>query len=286
MNEQVLKAKEMFDQGTSLVDIAAALGVSPGTVRSWKSRYNWGGNAATQRNVAQECCNVQQTPKPDKKAKELAEPLTEKERLFCEIYVRNFNATQAAIKAGYSIDSARSIGYENLTKPRIRGYVEHLKALKKASIMIGEDDIVERYMRIAFADITDFVEFGRVAVPVMGPFGPLLVKNQDTGKKEPLLKEINEVRFKESWEVDGGLIAEVKQGKDGSSVKLQDRHKALDWLARYFEINPDDRHKRDYDLKRLELQERAVRVQEQKVHDDTGNDGTLPDLIEGLKQNE
>jgi phage terminase small subunit len=52
--------------------------------------------------------------------------LTPKERLFVAEYLKDFNATQAAIRAGYSKKTARSIGYENLTKPHIQ------KALSQA----------------------------------------------------------------------------------------------------------------------------------------------------------
>ena len=59
--------------------------------------------------------------------------LTDKQRLFCIYYMQSFNATQSAIKAGYSRETAKEIGYENLTKPHfIRGtlkdILKHLKS--------------------------------------------------------------------------------------------------------------------------------------------------------------
>lgn len=99
-------------------------------------------------------------------------------------------------------------------------------------------------MDIAFADITDYVEFGREKVQVMGAFGPVEVKNPETGKKEPLIKEVNTVRFRESGEVDGTLISEVKQGKDGASIKLLDRMKALDWLAEHMDLASEEQKAR------------------------------------------
>ena len=104
-------------------------------------------------------------------------------------------------------------------------------------------------MDIAFADITDYVEFGREKVQVMGAFGPVEVKNPETGEKEPLLKEINTVRFRESSEVDGTLITEVKQGKDGASIKLADRMKALDWLAEHMSMATDEQKARIAQIK-------------------------------------
>ena len=102
--------------------------------------------------------------------------------------------------------------------------------------MLGTEDIFQKYMDIAFADITDFITFGRETVPVMGAFGPVEVKDKETGKKVVLTKEINTVRFREYTDVDGTLISEVKQGKDGASIKLLDREKALRWLSDHMDM--------------------------------------------------
>ena len=53
--------------------------------------------------------------------------LTERQRRFCEIYAVNLNATAAAIGAGYSPRTAKSIGSENLTKPEIKDYLKSLQ---------------------------------------------------------------------------------------------------------------------------------------------------------------
>ena len=52
--------------------------------------------------------------------------MTERQRRFCEIYAVNLNATAAAVEAGYSRRTARSIGAENLTKPEIKDYLKSL----------------------------------------------------------------------------------------------------------------------------------------------------------------
>jgi phage terminase small subunit len=60
------------------------------------------------------------------------ENLTEKQKIFCEEYVVDWNATRAAKAAGYSEKTAGAIGAENLTKPLIADYIEHIqKDLKK-----------------------------------------------------------------------------------------------------------------------------------------------------------
>lgn len=50
--------------------------------------------------------------------------LTEKQKRFCDYYVEDPNATQAAIKAGYSKNSAKQIATENLSKPYLLSYIE------------------------------------------------------------------------------------------------------------------------------------------------------------------
>ena len=82
----------------------------------------------------------------------------------------------------------------------------------------------------------NYVSFGRENIQVMGAFGPVMVENKETGKKEVLEKEVNTVKFKQSEDVDGTLIMEVKQGKDGASIKLVDKMKALQWLADHMDI--------------------------------------------------
>lgn len=236
------QAKEMFLAGKKLIEIAEALGVPEGTVRSWKNRYGWMNYnkiATLQSNRLQSKRNVAKKNATEKKA--VAEAvdhvmrnpdLTDKQRLFCVLYVRCFNATKAYQKAyGCRYEIAVTEGPALLRNPRVKKEIASLKQARLNQEMLDESDIFQKYMDIAFADITDFVEFGREKVQVMGAFGPVEVKDPKTGKKVPLEKEINTVRFRESADVDGSLIAEIKQGKDGASIKLSDRLKALNWLA-------------------------------------------------------
>ncbi len=61
--------------------------------------------------------------------------LTPKQQRFVEEYVIDCNATQAAIRAGYSEKTAQSIGAENLTKPVIKAYIdEHLAEIRSKCI--------------------------------------------------------------------------------------------------------------------------------------------------------
>ncbi|MGS5517779.1 terminase small subunit [Clostridioides difficile] len=50
--------------------------------------------------------------------------LTEKQKRFCDYYIETGNATEAAIRAGYSEKTAKVIGAENLTKPYLKNYID------------------------------------------------------------------------------------------------------------------------------------------------------------------
>ena len=171
--------------------------------------------------------------------------LTDKQRLFCVLYVKCFNATKAYQKA-YEVDynTAASIGYRLLENDGVKKEIQRLKKNRLNREMLDESDIFQKYMDIAFSDVTDFVEFGQEDVPVMAVYGPVQVKDEETGEKKTLTKRVNVVRFKDSSEVDGTLIAEVKQGKDGASIKLPDRTKALEWLAEHMDMATEEQRAR------------------------------------------
>lgn len=71
--------------------------------------------------------------------------MTAKQRRFCEEYLIDLNATQAAIRAGYSKKNAQNIASENLAKPMIRKYIDE-KMAKKDSELIAKQDEVLRYL--------------------------------------------------------------------------------------------------------------------------------------------
>lgn len=249
-DKRIEQARAMYLKGMKLVEIASQLNLPEGTVRSWKNRYNWDdkSNATLQkkkRNVAKKI-NVKNKAAEDtvNQVMENTE-LTDKQRLFCVLYTRCFNATKAYQKAyGVDYNTAASIGYRLLENDGVKDEITRLKKNRLNREMLDEHDIFQKYMDIAFADITDFVEFGREKVPVMGAFGPVKVKDAETGQDIPLMQEINTIRFRESLEVDGSLISEVKQGKNGASIKLLDRLKALDWLAAHMNLATEEQRAR------------------------------------------
>lgn len=93
-------------------------------------------------------------------AEEENKKLTAKQERFCEEYIIDLNATQAAIRAGYSVDTARSIGCENLTKPDVVDRIAELKGgLRDKNVDLAQR-VVDELQKIGFSNIADFVEKG------------------------------------------------------------------------------------------------------------------------------
>lgn len=68
---------------------------------------------------------------------------TEKQKRFCDEYLIDLNATQAAIRSGYSKKTARQIGMENLTKPYIKEYIKKRMSEKEKELIADQDEIMK-----------------------------------------------------------------------------------------------------------------------------------------------
>ncbi len=229
-----------------LKEIASELGVSENQIRKWKNQDKWNGNVTNLKsNVTKQKNGVKEKVVEESISSVMENTeLTDKQRLFCCIYVRCFNATKAYQKAyGVNYNTAISAGPRLLGNVRVKNEIQRLKQVRLNREMLDESDIFQKYIDIAFADITDYIEFGREKIPITGPHGPITVKDED-GNETELEKEVNSVRFKESTDVDGTIITEVKQGRDGTSIKLADRMKALDWLADHMDLATEEQRAR------------------------------------------
>lgn len=215
------KAKELWLAGKKYREISEITGIKESSIKSLASRYWKKENlqpmkkkVAVAKKVAIKNKDIEVKELSIKEIETLANnELTEEQRLFCLYYSKSFNATRAYQKA-YDVDyrTAQSNGCRLLTFTYIKDEIMKLKQERYAQSMLTKDDIFQKYMDIAFADITDFLEFG-----------------SETNNSDAVSK--NFVRFKDGGVVDGTLISEVKQGKDGASIKLSDRMKALQWLS-------------------------------------------------------
>lgn len=83
--------------------------------------------------------------------------LTDKQEAFCREYLIDLNATQAAIRAGYSEKTARKIGCENVTKPDIQNRIQELLNARNDRLEINADYVLERLVDIDQMDVLDIL---------------------------------------------------------------------------------------------------------------------------------
>lgn len=84
--------------------------------------------------------------------------MTKKQKRFAEEYLIDLNATQAAIRAGYSPGTAKSIGSENLTKPDVQACIAKAMAERSKRTGVNADRVVTELAKIAFVNASDVID--------------------------------------------------------------------------------------------------------------------------------
>lgn len=136
--------------------------------------------------------------------------MTPKQKKFVLEYLIDLNATQAAIRAGYSKKTANRTASENLSKPDIQEAIQVAQAKTAKKLEITREMIVDEYRKLAFSDMRKFSKWN-----------------------------VDDITLIDSEELDddsAACVAEVSQTvtKDGGSIKfkLHDKKGALDSLSK------------------------------------------------------
>lgn len=143
-----------------------------------------------------------------------AAKLPPKQRRFVQEHLVDLNATQAAIRAGYSAKTADVQGPRLLGNVRIQEAIQEAMSRREKRTEITADRVLNELAKIAFSDLTDFVEFG--------PDG---------------------IKIRPSDKVDGAVLSEVSEmitkGASVTSVKLHSKMKALELLCKHLGLAPE-----------------------------------------------
>ena len=126
--------------------------------------------------------------------------LTAKQERFCQEYLIDLTGTQAAIRAGYSVDSAGDIGYENLRKPEIERKLSELAKARSERLQIDQDWVLK--------NIRDMFEFGADKYLKVDDLGQPFIDVSGMTKQE--------LKFLESVKVDeyaDGIGEDARQVK-------------------------------------------------------------------------
>ncbi|CEG31432.1 terminase small subunit [Peribacillus simplex] len=152
--------------------------------------------------------------------------LTDKERMFCLNYLRHFNAAKSYRESFGETKFDKQAAHLLLKKEKISNYIQKLKKELFTDTLLDSKDILEQYIKIAFADITDYVNFG--AEEVVDENGKTYTRNY--------------LRFKDSNTVDSSMIEYIAGGK-APTIKLSDKTKALEMLSKYTNLIDGDTDK-------------------------------------------
>lgn len=202
--------------------------------------------------------------------------LTAKQQRFVDEYLIDLNATQAAIRAGYSEKTARSISNENLTKPDIQAAIEKGMQARSGRVEITQDMVLRELAKIGFSDIRKVVRWGETQVR--------MIDGEDDGPED--MVPYHGLALIDSTEIDdniAGAIAEVSQTRDGLKVKLHDKKGALVDIGRHLGMFTAPGHAElDAELKRLEVEKRRAELKLIEKGGGNSNAQLLADLIARL----
>ena len=178
--------------------------------------------------------------------------LTAKQQRFVDEYLIDLNATQAAIRVGYSKKTADQQASRLLTNVKVREYLAQRQADRANRTEITQDMVLNELAKIGFSDIRKIVRWGETQVR--------MVDGEDDGPED--MVPYHGLALIDSTEIDdntAGAIAEVSQGRDGLKVKLHDKKGALVDIGRHLGMfSPPGHADLDTELKRIEVENKRL----------------------------
>jgi phage terminase small subunit len=155
--------------------------------------------------------------------------LSAKQERFCQEYLVDLNATQAAICAGYNKKTAYAIGHENLRKPKIQKRISEAMKKRQERTEITQDRVLRELALIGFSDLKNFIDIDENT-------GAIKAKGFDQmpGETSRALESINEDRV-------------IKEDANGEQVTVYDKVKfktyskirALELLGKHLDMFTD-----------------------------------------------
>ena len=204
--------------------------------------------------------------------------MTAKQQAFCDEYLIDLNATQAAIRAGYSENTAVQTASRLLTNVKVQEYLQEKQKRREKRTEITQDMVLRELAIIAFSNAADYAkviekEFTQVVegneVPVLDAEGnPVTYKTV-----EPILTD-------DLTEEQKKALAVIKKGRDGFEVKPYDKLRALEMLGRHLGMW-DKKSERDIEeqIARIDkIKAETAKIKGEDPDDDNTNDGFMEAL--------
>lgn len=164
--------------------------------------------------------------------------LTEKQKRFCDEYLIDLNATQAAIRAGYSDKTATEQGARLLTNVKVQEYIQERKADRVERTEITQDMVLRELAAIAFAKATDYAKVIERQAILTTESGARIPMVDEDGN--PIMFRDVQIELTENLtELQMRALAGIKHGKNGIEVLMCNKEKALEMLGRHLGMFKD-----------------------------------------------
>lgn len=158
--------------------------------------------------------------------------LTEKQQLFCDEYLIDLNATQAAIRAGYSERTATAQAARLLTNVNVQDYIQKRKRDRVERTEITQDRVLQELAVIAFSNAADYAAVVEKQVMLTLEDGNQIGAVDDDGNPVMYLT-VEPVLTQDLTENQKRALAVIKKGRDGFEVKPYDKIRALELLGKH-----------------------------------------------------
>jgi len=157
--------------------------------------------------------------------------LNRKQKAFCDEYLIDLNAKQAAIRAGYSPKTSEWIGPNLLKKSHVSAHIAEMMQQRSTRTQITADNVLRELAKLGFSNMEDFMVVGSDGFPRID----LSSLDRD---KSAAISELTVDTYNEA--VGEGEFREVKKVK----MKVADKKSALELLGRHLGIFERDNKQR------------------------------------------
>lgn len=203
--------------------------------------------------------------------------LTERQKRFCDEYLIDLNATQAAIRAGYSEKYAATNTTKLLKNTNIEEYLRQRQQKRMERTEITQDMVLRELAIIAFSNAADYANVveKRATANVDGVLIPLTDENG-----EPLMyRTVEPVLTEELTEDQKKALAVIKKGRDGFEVKPYDKVRALELIGKHLGMWGKTEKDNEEQLARIEkIKAETSRIKGEDPGADAQDDGFLEAL--------
>lgn len=158
--------------------------------------------------------------------------MTERQKRFCDEYLIDLNATQAAIRAGYTAKYANTNAPKLLQNTAVAEYIAQRKADRVHRTEITQDMVLRELANIAFSNAADYAAVVERDVELPQENGTVM-KVYDADGNPVKYRTVEPVLTSELTEDQKRALSVIKKGRDGFEVKPYDKVKALELLGKH-----------------------------------------------------